>query len=346
MAKKNPKVKNPELEAYFSKDEIFAQLKAESKRLLRIRDEQQKINLYKWVNLPKGMDGQLIERILYYKGQGAFFYLEPLDQFFFLPYALEGEPDVYGRFLEIQPMIWKGSAAEKDKMFIPGKTYTSVFSPIDPAELKIEDLSKSAVLLKDYTPQMNEVNISRAILQEPILDVMSNLIPYMNTALANSTGVKGMRVISEDQQQIVEDANTSIQAAALTGRKFVPIIGSQEFQELGGDSPARAEEYLLAYQSLDNLRMSLYGIENGGVYEKKAHVLESEQSVNQTNTNLVLEDGLVRRQEFCDIVNSIWGLGIDCYINEQIAGMDFNLDGTIGGEPDHSPTEAATGGTL
>ena len=39
---------------------------------LRILDECQKVNLYKWYNLPSSIDGNLIECILYYKGQVAF----------------------------------------------------------------------------------------------------------------------------------------------------------------------------------------------------------------------------------------------------------------------------------
>ena len=54
------------------------------------------------------MDGQLLERILYYRGQGAFFYMESLEKFFFLPFALDGEIDVYGRYTGITPLPFNG----------------------------------------------------------------------------------------------------------------------------------------------------------------------------------------------------------------------------------------------
>ena len=60
--------------------------KAENKKLLRIMDEQQAVNSFEWFNLPNGLSGNLIERILYYKGQGMFFYFPEMDQFYFLPY--------------------------------------------------------------------------------------------------------------------------------------------------------------------------------------------------------------------------------------------------------------------
>ena len=54
-------------------------LKEDVRKILRIIDEQDAINRFKWYNLPDGLDGQLLERILYYRGQGAFFYMEAED---------------------------------------------------------------------------------------------------------------------------------------------------------------------------------------------------------------------------------------------------------------------------
>ena len=72
-------------------------LKDNIRRALRVLDEQNAINRYVWYNLPNGLNGQLLERILYYKAQGMFFY-SPLDEtFYYLPYALNGTIDIYGR---------------------------------------------------------------------------------------------------------------------------------------------------------------------------------------------------------------------------------------------------------
>ena len=72
------------------------ELKANIRKQLRVKDEQIAVNRYKWFNLPDSLDGELIERILYYKGQGAFFYMETDNSFYFLPYALSGSIAVYG----------------------------------------------------------------------------------------------------------------------------------------------------------------------------------------------------------------------------------------------------------
>lgn len=53
-----------------------SQLKEDIRKLLRIVDEQNAVNRYNWFNLPSGLTGEMIERILYYKGQLSFFYME------------------------------------------------------------------------------------------------------------------------------------------------------------------------------------------------------------------------------------------------------------------------------
>ena len=89
-------------------------------------------------------------------------------------------------------------------------------------------------------------------------------------------------------------------------------------------------------QALDNFRLSLYGLDNGGLFQKKAHMLEAEQDMNAGNIKLVYQDGLTIRQKFCDIVNSIWGLGIWCEASETVVDIDKNLDGEVADNQDQS----------
>lgn len=313
-------------------------LKANIKKNLRILDEQNAINRYKWYNLPSGLSGQLLERILYYKGQGAFFMLK--DNFYFLPYALDGTIDVYGRFKAITPLPFNGTATEsekKDKIkpWITGLQFYPVYEVQD-EEITLEVFEKSCVLLKDYSEQISQTNISRQILQDPILDTMAECIPFMRTALINGTGVQGMRVNDEDASASVYAASNSVVNAALNGRKWIPITSPIEFQDLGAQTLSKAEEYLLAMQSLDNFRLSLYGLDNGGLFQKKSHMLEAEQEMNGGNVGLVYQDGLTLRQRFCDIVNSIWNLGIYCEASETVTGMDKNLDGEVADNQDQT----------
>jgi hypothetical protein len=163
---------------------------------------------------------------------------------------------------------------------------------------------------------------------------MSDMFPFMRTALLNGTGIQGMRVNSQDEYATVESASRAINKAALSGKKWIPMIGNVDFQNLTDGQVAKAEEFLLAMQSLDNYRLSLYGLENGGLFQKKAHVLESEQAMNQGNTSLVLQDSLKYRQDACTIINSVWGLNMWCMPSETVSNVDMNGDGVIGSQED------------
>lgn len=324
------------------------------KRQLRIVDEQDAINRFTWYNLPDGLTGELMERILYYKGQGMFFKMDN-EKFYFLPYALDGTIDVYGRFEGVTPLPFNGSTAEKAKPLIEGLTYTPQYEVILPedfinpetAEIEVEKakhiIDRGCVLLKDYSEQISQTVLPRQRLNDPLLGVMGECIPLLRTALYNSTGVQGLRVGDQSEYSNAEAANRSVNNAALTGKRYVPIVGQLEFQDLAGGEVAKAEEFLLTMQSLDNYRLSLYGLDNGGLFQKKSHVLQAEQEMNGGNTGMILRDSLNMRQTFCNRVNSIWGLGIWCDVSETVLGVDKNGDGTVGENEDQGSNGRSTG---
>ena len=308
-------------------------LKEDIKKFLRLIDEQDAVNRYVWYNLPANITSQELERMLYYKGQLCFFYDKDLEEFYFMPYALDGTIDFYGRYNTIHPVPMTSGTDDKaskaQAQYLANKKLKCVYGIKLPEELTKEDLFNSCVLLHDYTKQLSQNIIPRVSINDPILDVMANCVPYMNTSLLLATGIEGIRVNDADQAEDVMIANRSMENAALTGEPYVPITGNVEFQELNNGQVARSEEYMLAMQSLDNLRLSGYGLENGGLFEKKAHELQSEANINGGPVGLVMQDGSSIRQNFCNIVNSIWGLGIWCEPSENVSGADINGDGLI-----------------
>ena len=50
-------------------------LKCDLRKFLRLVDEQDAVNRYVWTNLPCNITSQELARMLYYKGQLAFFYM-------------------------------------------------------------------------------------------------------------------------------------------------------------------------------------------------------------------------------------------------------------------------------
>lgn len=286
-------------------------LKEDIKKFLRIVDEQDACNRFVWEGLPAKITSQEFERMIYYKGQLCLFRDPQLDEYFISPYALEGGLDIYGRMASIHPIPFTSGTDDK----AGSKTVADYFAQkklkcIYSEEEEIEDPDQCAVLVHDYTKQLSQTVLPRCTVNDPLLDVMAECVPFMRTNLLLSTGVTGIKVQDADQAINVADASRSMEGAALSGEAYMPIVGTVEFQELNNGQVGKSEEYMLAMQSLDNLRLAGYGIQNGGLFEKKSHELQTEADINGGPVGLVMEDGLKIRQHFCDLANKVWGLSI------------------------------------
>lgn len=194
-------------------------LKENLRMRLRIQDEQDAVNRYVWYNLPANITSQELERLLYLKGQLCFFYDKNLEEFYFMPYALDGQIDLYQRFVTVHPVPMTAGVDDKTN-----KAQAEYLSTLKlkcvygvKTEIELKDLTDSTVLLHDYTKQLSQTIVPRATLQEPLLDVMAECIPFMRTSMIASTGIKGVRVNDADQQQNVYDGSRSLENAALTG---------------------------------------------------------------------------------------------------------------------------------
>ena len=305
-------------------------------RSFRLIDEQNALNRFNWINLPDGLTGNLLERILYYKGQGAFAYLEEENKFVFLPFTLAaaGDKDIsgldmYGRFKKIQLIQFMGST-EKETTILLGVPF-NVRYDIKLDVQDVDDLTSTAVILRDYSQQISQTVLPMSLRQEWILKMMAETTSFLRTKLIIGTGVNGLKVNDASQVGDVNDLSNGLLQAATSGKPYVGVIGGVEVEGLEKTNPGtmRSEDYLMALQSLDNIRLSSYGLDNGGIFEKKAHITNDELAMNGSSVGLVMQDALSRRKEFCDIVNSIWGLNIDVIPSETVLGMDLNGDGII-----------------
>lgn len=330
-------------------------LKTDTKIQLRVKDEQDAVNRYTWGNIPMNLSSQEIERMLYYKHDLIFFYMKDLDEFFLLPYAMDTGLDFYGRPMYAHPVPYASGTTEDEKKSVAIQAEylrniklkiiydvqleedfydeNGVFD-VEKAKKLVEN---SCVIIRDYTPQLNTNNgIPRATLQDSILEVMSDCIPFSRTALLNSTGVVGVGTNSSDEDAAVYGFSNTINNAALAGKKLIPIrkTSGLEFQELTGGQTAKTDEFLQMMQGYNNFRLSLYGLDNNGLYDKKAYVNNMQSGVS--NVGLSLQDGLTQRQHSCNIINSIWGIWLWSDISETVSGMDRNMDGDTYEDEDQS----------
>lgn len=348
----DPKTKKPD------RKEDPLKLKEEFKKVFRIIDEQDAVNRYKWFNLPMDISSEELERLIYYKGQLAFFYYKELDKFFILPYALEGTIDFYGRYNHIHPIPMATGTDDTKEAQNQYKKSVNLLStlklkvikePILPEDLTLEDYVNGCVLLHDYTKQLSQTIISRQALNDCFVDVASDILPYLNTALLAGTGIKGMRVNDADSAGEADRASRQVKHSALSGKLYNAMISTVEFQDLADGSPLKTEEFLLALQGIDNMRKGALGIENGGIFQKKAHKLESEQTGNESSVATVFQDGLSIRQRFCMICNSVWGTEMWCEPAESMVQVDLNGDGVMydrdGAQPAPEQQEQPEGGS-
>ena len=106
--------------------------------------------------------------------------------------------------------------------------------------------------------------------------------------------------------------------AAISGTPFVAIECPVEFQELNEGTAAKNENFMLDLQTSENFRLSTYGIENGGLFNKQSHELENEAKLNSGPVRARLKRCLNKRKNATDIINKIWSLSINPVISEEI----------------------------
>ena len=307
--------------------------KEDIKRVIRKNDEQIAVNKYVWYNLPMNITSQELERMLYYKGQLCFFYLKELGQFFFMPYALDGTIDFYGRFNTVHPVPMTSGTTDKGNKaqaeYLESVKLNCVYGVKLPEDIDYDTLTKSTVLLHDYTKQLSQTIIPTQQLNDPIIDFEAECMPFLRTALLNATGVKGVRVADENSANEIFEANAQVINSAIEAKPYIPIVGTVEFQELTDGNLGKSAEFLQSMQAIDNFRLGLHGVPNGGLFDKQQYVNNAQTELNMggADVSLTMMDGLLIRQSFCNIVNSIWGLGIWCEPSETILNMDLNGDG-------------------
>lgn len=319
-----------------------------------IQKEQNRIEIlerYMWINVPFGISADIIERILYYRGRGVFYYNEDLEKFQFLPFALHDIIDEYGRFTMCNSLVFTGSDSEKkDKKREIRAVKENIELVYDLPYNKdmLENIRKKknyGIILNDSSLGLSQQPVIRANYVKPVLHLMATMMQIINTAIFGSADHSLLQVESEADYEALNAQIDAINQDILKGRRFTGIIGTFPITPLKTSSTYDVEGLFATYNSLSNLLKTINGIANPGLFDKKAHLLQEEQNLNETNADDIYYNGLRMRQEFCLMVQAFYGYPVWCSSKRTITEQQaFDMAQGETTDPDNTVQKNGYGG--
>lgn len=295
------------------------------RRGARIMDSIQAINRVKWANLPTGLRSNLMERVLYYKGQGMYYFDETLNQYFFLPFAMTSKDnetiDFYGQYQWVKPLPFNGrsdrdkaSDLEKARLVYLGNVVRHPIYDMDTLKEIIETKGKEwaklncCIICYDYTQQLSQYIEPKSITQECWINAQAEIPLFFRTAMLKALMPTLVRTSDQGTMDVVIEELQSVEDSILEGKTMIPVTAFQEMQTVEGGSNLGKliEETTKAYETINNIRKSHLGLPNDGAFKKKAQVLQAENEVNETSNDVILADAIWNRNYFSDMVNVLF----------------------------------------
>lgn len=289
---------------------------------------------FKWVNLPPELPQDLIERILYFRGKGAFF--RYANRFWFLPFALKGTIDSYGRYETITPVLFTGqwdtkAKSWKEESFLP-ETVTNhkfVVSYNLPVETSEEGTNVESTEVPEFEPAIILTDRSLGISQDikphfvkvrVLIERLVNTLVMIEINNVNGLQTYALWVRDEAQKQAVEDEFKTYDERILSGKRVIVMVGngeSEPFKELTtAKNISDSQRYWQSFQAWDNLRKSIIGISNGGQSLKMEHATQAETMMNSESADAVLANARRMREDFIELINHYYGLNVSIECEE------------------------------
>ena len=241
-------------------------------------------NRYKWKGLPDNITGQLIESILFTKGCACMYVRG--GTMYVLPFENDGELSDYGQFETIRPIAFNGD----EKQF----SY----------KLRVNnsggyDKNGDAVILYDSIPLYNGAIIPKAVLTQKIDENCSKILNMIMQNLQNSN--KKILFECEDEAQKKQLMADLDNAFGSTDAYIVVKKGSELTQSgkpiiLNNDIQIVSQSLFESWQSWNNIRCCLCGIDNNGAFEKKERMITKETKGDIIQSRLNLDAGLQMRK--------------------------------------------------
>lgn len=287
--------------------------------IMRQQNMIETLERYMWVNLPFGLTQDLIERLLFFRGKGVFYLNDKIGKFQFLPFALNGYIDEYGRFLKCNTLPFTGvdekekSNSKKQQPLIYENLEIVYDLPYNEELLKKSRKRKTVgIILNDSSLGISQQPVIRSLYVQPILHLMAILMQIINTAMFGNADHNLIQVENEGERDSINAQISAINSDILHSKRFTPIVGKMPITPLKTSNTANLEGLFGTFNSLTNFLKSITGVANAGVFDKKAHLLQEEQKLNGSNSDDIYYNGLRLRQEFCLMIQAYYGYPIWC----------------------------------
>lgn len=288
--------------------------------IMREQNMVETLERYMWTNVPFGLTQDLIERLLFFRGKGVFYFNDKVDKFQFLPFALNGNIDEYGRYMKCNTLPFTGMDE------VPKNGKAKKLQPVVYEDLEIvydipynEEMIKNArkrktvgIVLNDNSLAISQQPIIRSNYVKPVLHMMATLMQIINTAMYGNADHNLIQVQNESELESINHQINAINFDILKGRRFTPIVGELPITPIKTSNTANLEGLFGTFNSLTNFLKSITGVANAGVFDKKAHLLQEEQRLNGSNSDDIYYNGLRLRQEFCIMVQAYYGYPVWC----------------------------------
>lgn len=327
--------------------------------LFNIMREQNMIETferYMWINVPFGLTQDLIERILFFRGKGVFYFNDKVKKFQFLPFALNGVIDEYGRYTACNSLPFTGTdeVTEGEKKQKVKKLVKAVYEdlpivydlPYDEESIKlIRDKKTVGIILNDNSLAVSQQPVIRSNYVKPVLHMMATLIQIINTAMYGNADHNFIQIENESELSSINEQISAINRDILNGKRFTPVTSNLPITPIKTSNTANLEGLFGTFNSITNFLKSITGVANAGVFDKKAHLLQEEQRLNGSNSDDIYYNGLRLRQEFCLMVQAYYGYPVWC---ESKRGMsEAQEENMLMGEtndPDNTQFNGTNGG--
>lgn len=266
---------------------------------IRQLDITQNCNRYKWKNLPKHLSSWIIELMLYARGSLCGFVAA--GELKILPFTSVGTLNELGLFTKVQPMSYNGRVdADGDAKY--------ALDPIYVYDGRSDKDGQAAILFDNYPFINNSYKcMPRFILNDKFVKWQADLLGRIGINIENSTKRVLVKVANDNQKKQLE---RDLKAAYQTKSPFIiytdgaPVDVDGTFLDIKDD--LHAQDLIETWQSLNNIRCMLSGIDNNGAFEKKERMITAEQTGNDQQTDIVSDSGLEMRKWFLSQLKSAY----------------------------------------